>query len=152
MLHSSVQDLLDQFASRKPLPAGGAAAVVVGASGAALGLKVVRISTEREDRTGRSLEAAETRLERILEDLPPRFEEDCAAFDSVLAARRLDPLDRDATQAAWRTAVEVSIRVMRLARDGLLALESVAAEIRPMVRCDHVAAASLLWAAAQISD
>jgi len=150
MLDRTMRDLLDALSSARPLPAGGAAVVAAGAAGAALGLKVVRISRKRaKEGDAAGLDAAEAELARVLAELPPRFDEDCDAFESVLAARRDRTRDR---AAAWRRATEVPLLVAGLARDGLRALESVRGSVRSAVRCDLVAAATLLHAAARISS
>jgi len=152
MLDGTVRTLLDEFAASKPLPAGVAAAVVAGASGAALALKVVRLSMKKaHGESARTLGSASEQLRQVVHDLPPLFDEDCRAFERVLAARRKKPPDRAATTAAWIGATEVPIRAARLARDGLLALRTAVGGIRAAVRCDGLAAASLLRTAAEIS-
>ena len=90
LLDLRLRDLLDRFASTDPTPGGGSAAALSGATGAAL---VAMVCAMPKTRTGAPEERA--RLDAALGSageassrLRALVDEDSAAFDAVMEARR----------------------------------------------------------------
>ncbi|MGH9318389.1 MAG: cyclodeaminase/cyclohydrolase family protein [Vicinamibacteria bacterium] len=158
-MERAIQDLVEQFAARAATPAGGAAAVLSLALGAAVGLKVVRFTlTPGLESEGRAvLTAAERELLRVVGEGLPKFEEDCRAVRGLLAyakaARkpRGTAIERDLDRTALQEAMQVPLESLSLARDGIGAVEGVMGMIKPVLISDAAAAASLMWSAAEIS-
>jgi len=150
------RDLLDRIASSDPTPGGGSAAALGGAVAAAL---VAMVGSMPKTRTGadderRKLDGARAIAQAEGEHLRGLVDEDAAAYDAVIAARRL-PKDTEEQKAARKAAMDAALRhaadvPMRTARACLAVLQQavVAAEIgNPNARSDAVAAAALAWGA-----
>jgi formiminotetrahydrofolate cyclodeaminase len=150
------RDLLDRIASSDPTPGGGSAAALGGAVAAAL---VTMVASMPKTRTGadderRKLDDVRALVQAEGERLRGLVDEDAAAYDAVIAARRL-PKETDAEKAARKEAMSAALRhaadvPMRTARASLAVLQQavVAAEIgNPNARSDAVAAAALAWGA-----
>jgi formiminotetrahydrofolate cyclodeaminase len=96
----SVRDLADRLASREPVPGGGSAAAIGGALGASLVGMVAELTIGRSDAAERDDVLREVRdsAARLRVDLLDLAETDAAAYDAVVAARRL-PKGTDAERA-----------------------------------------------------
>jgi methenyltetrahydrofolate cyclohydrolase len=150
----TTRELLARVASPDPTPGGGSAAALGGAVAAAL---VAMVASMPKTRTGadeerRRLEAvsAQARLEG--DRLLGLVDEDAAAYDAVIAARRL-PKDTEDQKAARKAAVDGALGKaaevpMVTARACLAVLQGavVAAEHgNANARSDAIAAAALAW-------
>jgi formiminotetrahydrofolate cyclodeaminase len=148
----SLQGFFDALASNAPTPGGGTAAATAGAMGAALTQMVAALTLSKEKYAASHeavrpiAEAGELARAEFL-DLA---RDDSAAYDEVVAARRL-PKDTDAQKAgrshrialANRRAAEVPMRTARAAVRLLAALPELAEKGNPNAVSD-VGAASLL--------
>lgn len=151
----SLTEFLDRLASRAPTPGGGSASALAGTTAAALLHMVLELTAGRADDVGEAtlteLSAAATTLRSELLAL---VQADAAAYDSVVAARRLPrETDRDTevrhTQMtlATREATEVPLETVRRASAVLELAERVAAfGVRSAI--SDVGVAALLAAAA----
>ncbi|MBW3612788.1 MAG: cyclodeaminase/cyclohydrolase family protein [Chloroflexi bacterium] len=146
---------VEQLSSSAPTPGGGSASALAGATGAALLHMVLELTTGRpsapDDATLAELRGAAASWQSELLKL---VEVDAAAYDSVVAARRLSRetgLERRARQvqldAASREATRVPLEIMRRAASVLELAERVAA-IGNRNAISDVGVAALLAAAA----
>lgn len=153
-------DVIDGLAARAPTPAAGSAAALTLGHGAALGVKVVRVTlaTSNEARVNRLLTAAEDDLLRISKEALPKFDEDVRAVESVISRlkasqRRLaNPATETPTRDTSERVVRVPLSILSLAKDGLTTLQAVVRVVKETLICDAGASASLMWAAAEISQ
>jgi glutamate formiminotransferase/formiminotetrahydrofolate cyclodeaminase len=150
--------LLDRVAAGTPTPGGGSAAAFAAALAAALGCMVANLTLGKKkyapvasDMTEalRACESLRARLER-------RVEEDAAAFDAVLAARRMPQTTpdeiaaRDAAMAqADRRATDVPMAVLGDCESLTAPLASVLEKGNPNSATDAGVAAALVAAAAR---
>jgi formiminotetrahydrofolate cyclodeaminase len=118
----SIQQFLDELASKAPTPGGGSAAAIMGAMGAALVSMVCNLTMGKknyeavEDDMKEVLERAENLRERLTD----MIRADVEAFDRVMAAYGL-PKDSDeqkqarsqAIQEALKTATDVPLQCAR---------------------------------------
>ena len=118
----SIQQFLDELASKAPTPGGGSAAAIMGAMGAALVSMVCNLTMGKknyeavEDDMKEVLERAENLRERLTD----MMRADVEAFDRVMAAYGL-PKDSDeqrqarsqAIQEALKTATDVPLQCAR---------------------------------------
>jgi formiminotetrahydrofolate cyclodeaminase len=155
---TSLAAFLDRLASSAPEPGGGAAAALVGATGAALVSMVANLTIGREKfaASAGSMEQALARATALRTALLAAVDQDAEAFRGVMAAYRL-PRETDeqkttrkrAIQEALRVAAQVPAAVVRLCEE-VAALSRVAAEHgNPQVVSDAAVAAVLADAAAQ---
>lgn len=121
-LAATVRPFLAAIAAPTPTPGGGSAAALAGALAACLGQMVAGLSIQRKSQA-----AYAARLERILDELrsvaselPDSIDRDAAAFEAVLAARKMprdseqDRQARDrATRDALRQAVAIPLEIAR---------------------------------------
>jgi glutamate formiminotransferase/formiminotetrahydrofolate cyclodeaminase len=149
----SLEQFLDALASNAPTPGGGTAAAVGGAMGASLAEMVAALTLSKEkyaashDAMRPIAEAA--RLAR--QELLRLAREDSAAYESVVAARRL-PKETEEQKAeraqrialANKHAAEIPMRTARAAVRLLSALPDLAAKGNPNAVSDAGAAALLL--------
>lgn len=105
--------IVDRMASAQPTPAGGAAAAISIAHGAALLCKAVRVGTRRDP----SPPELADRLESLARRATDFFRADCAAFEAVLSARRQS--DPPRLDAAWAHATRVPLDLAALATEAL---------------------------------
>lgn len=149
---------LDLLASSAPEPGGGAAAALVGATGAALVSMVANLTIGREKfaAAAADMEQARARADALRASLVAAIDQDAQAFREVMASYRL-PRAADeqkaarqrAIQAALREAAQVPAAVVRLCEE-VAAWSLVAAEHgNPQVVSDAAVAALLADAAAQ---
>lgn len=122
MNDTSIEQFLDELASKSPTPGGGSAAAIMGAMGAALVSMVCNLTVGKKnyetvaDDMARTLRQAEALRARLIDSVSA----DVAAFDQVMAAYRLpresEPEKRarsDAIQAALKAATEVPLECAR---------------------------------------
>jgi glutamate formiminotransferase/formiminotetrahydrofolate cyclodeaminase len=120
----SVRRFVEQVGSRTPAPGGGSASALIASVGAALGAMVGWMTYGKrkfEDKDA-IMRRVLPPLDRAMRDLIPMIDEDTRAFNETLAAagRPKDSEEqraaRDAAlQAAFQKAIEVPLRIMRLA-------------------------------------
>jgi len=149
---------LDLLASSAPEPGGGAAAALVGATGAALVSMVASLTIGREKfaAAAADMERARARADALRASLVAAIDQDAQAFREVMASYRLPRATDEqkaarqrAVQAALREAAQVPAAVVRLCEE-VAAWSVVAAEHgNPQVVSDAAVAALLADAAAQ---
>jgi len=153
---------LDRFvrelASQSPTPGGGTAAAVAGALGAGLAEMVAELTLSKEKFAAAhgAMRTIAEEARRTREELLRLADEDTAAYDAVVAARRM-PRETDeekaarssAIAAANRAATEVPMRTARAAVRLLSALPELAEKGNPNALSDAGAAALLLEASAE---
>lgn len=118
----------DHVASSSPAPGGGSVAAAAGSLAAALSAMVCRLSIGKKKYADarEELEAVLVQAEDLRSRLAELVDEDSAAFNAVMAARKL-PKDTAEEQTARRSAIEettrgaalVPLAVMRAASDVL---------------------------------
>ena len=154
----SLEEFLSRLASQAPTPGGGTAAAAAGAMGAALAEMVAALTLAREKYADsheamRSIAGAAGAARTQFLSLAA---EDAAAYDGVVAARRL-PKDTEPQkaeraarlQAANRRATEVPLATARLAAGLLARLPELSQKGNPNAASDAGSAALLLEAAAR---
>ncbi len=123
LINLPLKDFVNVTASESPAPGGGSVAAFAAALGASLGTMVANLSAHKkgwDDRWEEFSQWAEKGQTYIVE-LLKMVDEDCIAFDELMAARKL-PKD---TQAAFETriaavnkatirAIEVPFKVMKI--------------------------------------
>jgi formiminotetrahydrofolate cyclodeaminase len=142
----SIERYLEALASAAPAPGGGSAAALAGAMAAALVAMVCRVTASRGGDAALAgvVASADVLRERLL----GLGGDDAAAYEAVIAARRLPPDARPgAVQAALRRATEVPLDVVEAARDVLASCARVAGAARPSTLGDLRVAAALARAA-----
>ena len=149
---------LDLLASSAPEPGGGAAAALVGATGAALVSMVANLTIGREKfaAAAADMERARTRADALRASLVAAIDQDAQAFREVMASYRLPRATDEqktarqrAIQAALREAAQVPAAVVRLCEE-VATWSRVAVERgNPQVVSDAAVAALLADAAAQ---
>ena len=149
---------LDLLASSAPEPGGGAAAALVGATGAALVSMVANLTIGREKFAAGAadMERARARADALRASLVAAIDQDAQAFREVMASYRLPRATDEqktarqrAIQAALREATQVPAAVVRLCEE-VAAWSVVAAEQgNPQVVSDAAVAALLADSAAQ---
>jgi formiminotetrahydrofolate cyclodeaminase len=152
----SVGELTERLATSDPIPGGGSAAALAGAMGAALVSMVAELTVNRPDAAAHVTELTALRdaATRARADLLRLAEEDAAAYDAVVKARRL-PRDSDAERAARGAAVraamlvaaEVPLRTAQAAAEVLELAERIAPIGNPNTASDAGVAAQLASAA-----
>ena len=107
----SVEEFLDDLASRNPTPGGGSAAAIMGAMGAALVSMVCNVTLGKKGYEGVEAEmrAVLHESEKVRRRLAEMVAEDIAAFDSILAAYKM-PKTSDDEKAARAAAIQVGLR------------------------------------------
>jgi glutamate formiminotransferase/formiminotetrahydrofolate cyclodeaminase len=140
LVDRTVEGFVYETSSEAPAPGGGSVAAAVGALGAALGTMVANLSAHKRGWDARWEEFSEwaERGQHVEDALLRLVDDDTAAFNRVLAAMRLPrdtPEEREARDralhVATREAIEVPLRVMELAADGLAVLHKMVAEGLP---------------------
>jgi formiminotetrahydrofolate cyclodeaminase len=139
-----IEEFLGSLASKSPTPGGGAAAALAGAMAA--GLVEMVCSLTKTNSVQKIAERAKELRIRILE----LSDEDCAAFDAVIAAYRTK--DKAKIKKALQKAVEVPTETKRLSLEvGKLAKE-VARMGNKNVYSDAMSAVYLARAAANSAE
>ena len=152
----SIRSFTEETASESMAPGGGSVSAAVGALGAALGTMVANLSAAKRgwaDKLPRFSELADAG-KRATDELVRLVDADTAAFDGIVAARRL-PKGTDqekaqrlaAIQDAVRAAIEVPLRTMQVAKDSLVVIEASAREGNPASITDAAVGALCVRAA-----
>lgn len=107
----TVTGLIERLATSDPIPGGGSAAAVAGGMAAALVRMVVALTTGRPIAAGHEPELVDidAGARAAQADLLRLAEEDAAAYDAVVRARRL-PRDSDAEREARQEQVDRATR------------------------------------------
>ncbi len=153
---ATVRDLTARLSSSAPVPGGGSAAAIAGAMGASLVAMVAELTAGRPDYAAVDAEVraigaeAASLRERLLE----LAELDSAAFDGVMAARRLPKSSdeerarrKEAMGASFVTAAEVPLETARTATRVLELAARIAPVGNPNAISDAGVAAQLASAA-----
>lgn len=122
-----IKDFLDDLASKKPTPGGGATSAVAGAMAAALVSMVAKLTVVKAKDKGKEFEEIEEKAERLRKELLLLADEDCQAFERVMQAyrtkkeepgrlRKIQKALEEASQVPLETA-EKSVAVVKLAND-----------------------------------
>jgi len=147
--------LLEAFASNAPVPGGGSASALAGATGVAL---LIMVASMQKAGTTASVElaAAAARLRPLRDALTSLIDRDGDAYTSVIDALRLPKgsdaqavVQRQAFESAMREATEAPLEVMRMCRLALADALIVAAQGRRSAASDVGVAIELLRAAAR---
>ena len=147
-----------ELASEAPTPGGGTAAAVAGALGAALTEMVAALTLSKEKFASAhgAMRSISEAARRAREEFSKLAREDAAAYDAVVAVRRLPKETEDqkaarqeAIQAANRRATEVPMRTARLAASLLSALPELVEKGNPNALSDAGSAAILLESAVE---
>jgi formiminotetrahydrofolate cyclodeaminase len=136
----------EAVAAATPAPGGGAVAAVTAALAAALTGMVGRLALPRAGESSAALSQLVDATDRLRQRLLELAEEDQAAFQAVVQARRAR--DEAAIARAWRRATEVPAEVIRCAAEVVQFARRVAREGPPSALGDAVMAAMLAAAAA----
>lgn len=154
----AVVDLLDALASNEPVPGGGSAAALAGASGVSLlimaaGLPKTRTGTPEE---AADLSEAAARLRPIRDSLIALIDRDSDAYRAVMDAFRLPKAtDADkqaraqAVQDAMRGATDVPLETMRACQQALRGAIVIARNAFMNAKSDVGTGIELLGAAAR---
>jgi len=154
----SLPDLLDAFASSTPVPGGGSAAALTGATGVALLIMVAGLPKTRTGASSESAElaAASARLRPLRDTLTALIDRDAEAYASVVNAFRLPKGDdaqaarrRQAIASAMMSATETPLDTMRVCRQALASALIVARHGAASASSDVGVAIELLRAASQ---
>lgn len=107
----SIQQFLDELASKSATPGGGSAAAIMGAMGAALVSMVCNLTVGKKN-----YEAVEAEMQKMLEQaenlrarLTDMIRADVEVFDQVMGAYGL-PKDTDAQKQARSEAIQVALK------------------------------------------
>ncbi|HYO88304.1 MAG TPA: cyclodeaminase/cyclohydrolase family protein [Candidatus Limnocylindrales bacterium] len=155
MLNAAERGFLDALAAKSPTPAGGAAAAYAGAMAAALVAMVARTTIGKK-----GYEKAERRMTKIVieaeacrDKLVDGVGQDSAAFEAVLAARRLPESDeqKKALENATLCAAQVPLEIARTANEVLKMATEVLQTGNFNALNDAVCAAALADTAVDVS-
>ncbi len=137
LVDRTVRGFVHETASESVVPGGGSVAALAGALGAALATMVANLSSHKRGWDDRWEEFSDHAFEgkRLHDELLRLVDEDTAAFDAIIAARRL-PKGTDeeraareaAIAAATRRAIEAPLAVMEHAAAAFPVLEALANE------------------------
>jgi formiminotetrahydrofolate cyclodeaminase len=124
----AVADLLDAFASIEPVPGGGSASALAGATGASLLLMVAGMTKTKSGAPEETADLAEAaaRLRPLRDRLTTLVDKDSEAYAAVSSAFKLAKNTDDekaarkaAIEAGTKLATEVPLETMRACRDAL---------------------------------
>ena len=142
-LHAqSLSDFLDAVATATPIPAGGAAAALVGSLAASLGIMGARLSRQR---------GVEHRLSKIGRRLRELMQADGDAYQRFIRATRLAKTDRTrpaVLSSALHLATEIPLEIAEQATEAGVLLHACSAGVKPRVRSDLTVGLVLAIAAA----
>jgi formiminotetrahydrofolate cyclodeaminase len=151
----TLADFFDQLASSEPVPGGGSASALAGATGVSLLLMVAGMSKTKTGAPEETADLAESasRLRPLRDHLMKLVDSDSDAYQSVMAAFRL-PRNTDeekatrkiAIQASTRQATLVPLETMQATRDALQQAAIVAANGNKNAASDVGTAIELLLA------
>jgi formiminotetrahydrofolate cyclodeaminase len=151
----TLADFFDQLASSEPVPGGGSASALAGATGVSLLLMVAGMSKTKTGAPEETADLAESasRLRPLRDHLMKLVDSDSDAYQSVMAAFRL-PRNTDEEKAARKIAIQASTRqatlvpleTMQATRDALQQAAIVAANGNKNATSDVGTAIELLLA------
>lgn len=139
-LEKRMGEFLEAVASAKPVPGGGSVAAFAGAFGAALVLKVGRLTLNREEfrPVQNELQVAAASAQSFMAELANLASEDAAAYEAVAIARALPKttereqnLRNGVIQKTLCTATEVLLKTARACGEVLILADQVAAKGNP---------------------
>ncbi len=143
--YSSLAAFSEEVASDRVTPGGGAASAYVATLGAALGTMVANLTVHRREQGEQweSFSGIALRGEALRRDLLQLVDDDAAAFQALLAARRLPRITEEgkrlrqaAIQGALQRATEVPLQVMEKAIAAFEVLSAVVEQGLPAARVD----------------
>lgn len=143
-------------AARAPTPGGGSVSAYLGALGAALGAMAARYTEGRKGFEAHAGALAQeiARLDALRGELTALVDEDARVYERVTAAYALPKTSEGeiaarqaAVQDALAAAMDVPLRIGRVAVAGLETLESVGAHVNPNLASDVAVGAHALAAA-----
>jgi formiminotetrahydrofolate cyclodeaminase len=152
----TLTQLLDAFASNDPLPAGGSASALAGATGASLLLMAATLPRTRSGapEEAADLAAAAVRLRPVRDTLVGLIDRDTDAYTRLLQASRSPTSTaeeqarrRDEIVAATHLATEVPLETMRASRQALRNAVVVAENVSRAASSDVAVGVELLLAA-----
>ena len=156
----TIQDFLEQLASKKPLPACGSASAICAAMGAALAGMTAKLTLGKKESENRreELEKIVSICRDLMERLMNLSEKDAAAYKMVLDAMQLaknTPEEKQirsrALGKAYKEAAAVPLSILEAAED-LMEISILAVkEGKSDIVADAAAGSYLAWAAAGIS-
>jgi formiminotetrahydrofolate cyclodeaminase len=131
----SIQQFLDELASKAPTPGGGSAAAIMGAMGAALVSMVCNLTVGKKNYEAVEAEMTEVlrQAEELRATLTDMVRADVEVFDKVMGAYGL-PKDTDEQRQARTQAIQAALKA---ATDVPLACAKAAAEV---IRLSRIAA------------
>jgi len=138
----SLSGFLDAVATATPIPAGGAAAALVGSLAASLGIMGARLSRQR---------GVEHRLSKIGRRLRELMQADGDAYQRFIRATRLAKTDRTrpaVLSSALHLATEIPLEIAEQATEAGVLLHACSAGVKPRVRSDLTVGLVLAIAAA----
>ncbi len=156
LVDRTVEGFVGETASESVVPGGGSVAALAGALGAALATMVANLSSHKRGWDEQWEEFSDWAVEgkRLHAELLRLVDEDTAAFDAIIAARRLpkgtaeEVAAREAAiEAATRRAIEAPLAVMEAAAAALPVLEAMARDGLPSSASDAGVGALLAGAA-----
>ncbi|MBI1850875.1 MAG: cyclodeaminase/cyclohydrolase family protein [Planctomycetes bacterium] len=150
----TIREFVEHVAARTPTPGGGSVAALAGAFGGALGMMGARYSIGRDPSLEADAKAITEKLEKLTQSLLFVVDEDAAAYERVVAARKMPkvaPEDRDkrkaALDAAFLDAIDVPMRTIRFAKELSEAVARLAPIANPNLITDVAVGAILAEAA-----
>jgi glutamate formiminotransferase / formiminotetrahydrofolate cyclodeaminase len=126
----SVLQFLDSVAAATPIPAGGAAAALVGALAGALGMMAARVSRQH---------ANEHRLDEIGRRLCDLMQADGEAYRTFVEATKLPKTDlrrSTALSSALHVATEIPLEIAERSAEAGALLHACSSRVKPRVRSD----------------
>lgn len=134
LIDSTLKHFTEETASESPAPGGGSISAYVGALGAALGTMVANLSAHKRGWDNRWEEFSDwaEKGKYFHTELLKCVDEDTQAFNQIMKAFEL-PKDteqeattrKDAIQEATKNAIDVPLKVMKLAHDSLEVLKAM---------------------------
>lgn len=119
LIDKTLTDFLDELASNSPAPGGGSTAALMGSMAAALLEMVCSLTIDKPDfeEHWEELEAKQSELAKIRDELTQLIDKDTEAFNQVMAAFKLQKETeeqkaerREKIQAAFKVAAEVPMQ------------------------------------------
>jgi formiminotetrahydrofolate cyclodeaminase len=104
-----IEDFLDDLASKKPTPGGGATAALAGAMAASLVSMVAKLSMDKD----KEFKEIERKADRLRKELLELADEDCQVYEGVMETYRTDKKELGRLrkiQKALKKAAEVPLK------------------------------------------
>ena len=135
LIDSTLKQFADETASESPAPGGGSISAYIGALGAALGTMVANLSAHKrgwDDRWNEFSEWAEkgkyyhTQLLKCVDEDTAAFNQIMSAFDLPKTTEQEIPARKMAIQIATKIAIEIPLKVMKLAAGSMEIIKAMA--------------------------